>query len=168
MAECCSPLRELECRMGMFGDLLKHRNPGPPCTKCNTLSVQSSLFNIPLLHLSSWSMNIKNGFPKPVPKFEGSKSTNMDIPLAVSDYICEHTVQPLFGEWFRNILNQIKVIFKAGTDSMSHNKNRIVWWQFSRDQFSLLSFLLACWLMTYWLFISTYKANILHDHILHP
>ncbi len=38
-----------------------------------------------------------------------------------------------------------------------------------RDQFSqLTSCLLACLLLTYWLFISTYKAHILHDHILHP
>ncbi len=38
-----------------------------------------------------------------------------------------------------------------------------------RVQFSLLtSCLLACLLLTYWLFISTYKAHILHDHILHP
>ncbi len=38
-----------------------------------------------------------------------------------------------------------------------------------RDQFSLLtSCLLACLLLTYWLFISVYKAFILHDHILHP
>uniref|UniRef100_A0A8C2D7B8 Carboxypeptidase A6 n=1 Tax=Cyprinus carpio TaxID=7962 RepID=A0A8C2D7B8_CYPCA len=32
-----------------------------------------------------------------------------------------------------------------------------------REQFSLLSCLLACLLLTYWLFISTYKPHILHD-----
>ncbi len=41
-------------------------------------------------------------------------------------------------------------------------KNRVT----LRDQFSLLpSCLLACLLLTYRLFISTYKAHIQHDHI---
>ncbi len=37
----------------------------------------------------------------------------------------------------------------------------------NRDQFSLLTSLLSCLLITR-LIISTYKAHILHDHILHP
>lgn len=153
MGECCSPLRELECTMGMFGELLKHWIQGPPCTKCNGIH---SLFKAACLtflyyivHSDLWTLKMVSQNQSHSSKGQKVKTWIFHsqyqiiyIYRTVMHYLWAYAVQPLFGEWFRNIQNKIKYIFKVGTDNKFH-KNVIVWWQFSKDQLSLLTRLVA-------------------------
>lgn len=75
--------------MGIFGDLWKHWNTGPPCTEFNGIH---SLFKAACLTFlyyifQSDLWRSKMVFPKPVPKLEGSKRIKVGTPLAVSVYL---------------------------------------------------------------------------------